>query len=438
MPRTVLIVCTLVFVSAWGVLVARLATAVAPATDLQLLAPDGTAEAYFTCNARRVQIAQRSDRIWTTCEVGDAHWITEIDYARGEGRLRHQVPGPARLILEDPSASRIAFNAGDALIVLDIDKERLEQTSLAGMPRINDLAWKDGKAWAIAGSRQVIAIGAEGSKPVMTLQEPPGRDFSVVGADVVQGEWRLIMIDAPEAGGDARLVSTVDGSTLTPIMPLPAQPDSGGKARWRPPLVLTGATRFDVTYGPLVAWRDGAWQIEPTPTPVDSTWFADRYATADGTRWIARSQESTRLPSYGRVHDRWVYYGMGMGQVGFSADSVTRKVPDRYMTMLRPLADGYTLTVGLGQSFGHLNAELTRTDALSWPGRVGRLYTAQGWAQSGIRKSVFRAIALPWVLLLFPVMALAAARLRRRLFLVVWLIGAGVFATTYWDLVQIM
>ncbi|MGK0358883.1 MAG: tRNA-splicing ligase RtcB [Bradymonadia bacterium] len=70
--------------------------------------------------------------------------------------------------------------------------------------------------------------------------------------------------------------------------------------------------------------------------------------------------------------------------------------------------------------------------------RVWRLYTEDGWEASAINHSIWRALVLPWVLLLFPVLALVAVRTRRKTGLIVWLLGVAIMGTTYWDLVRLI
>ncbi|MGK0358882.1 MAG: hypothetical protein ACI9U2_001176 [Bradymonadia bacterium] len=436
MKRTLLALCAVVFVAAWAVLLVQWTTAPAPSSELRFTSPAGPERYVMNCNPPKVQIAQRDDQVWAGCETGGEYWLTRIDYIEGLGRMMYRLPGPLEMIMEDPGGDHIALVSGDHLYVQRRGTMTLEKLAETRLPV--DIAWKDGRAWAIEGHRQLFAHSADEREAVLTLEPAPGRRLTPKAVDIVDGKWRVIAIDAPDGKGDARLVWTQDGATLHLIMPLPETVDPQGSLRWRRPLILTGAARRDVSYGPLVQWDGQAWQIHSPPGPVDAFWSAERYASKTGADWIAYATESTRAPGVGRVHDQWIHFGDEQGRVGFTPETVAAKMRPRYQPTLRPLGDGYVLSGGFGASFARLDAKLQRTDALGWVGRVSRLYNEGGWEASAIKSSVWRALVLPWVLLLFPLMLLATVRLRRRVFLVVWLLGVGIMGTTYWELVQLV
>lgn len=433
--RTLLAVCALVFAAAWAVLLVQWTTTPAPSTELRFTSPTGPEE-YVTCNAPKVQIAQRDDQIWTACEMRDAYWLTQVDYTEGLGRMLYRLPGPLKMIMESPSGDHIALVSEDHLYVQRRGTMTLEKVAKTRLP--DDIVWKGGQPWVIEGGRQLFAHSADQREAVLTLKAAPGRRLMTQAVDLVDGKWRVIAIDAPDGDGDARLVWTQDGTTLHLIMPLPEAADAEGNRQWRRPLILTGAARRDVTRGPLVQWDGQAWQIHSPPGPADALWFSERYASKTGVGWVAFTMDSTRLAGVGRVHDKWVHFGNEQGRVGFTPETVTAKMRPRYQPNLRPLGDGYVLSGGFGASFVRLDAKLQRTDALGWVGRVSRLYNEGGWEASAIKSSVWRSVVLPWVLLLFPFMVLAAVRLRRKVFLLVWLLGVGIMGTTYWELAQLI
>lgn len=434
MNRALLTFCTLTFLSAVAVLGHRLVTAMPPSNSIQMMGPDGPVE-YFTCQGPAVQIKARGDRVWMPCDL-DGDWLAELDYASGKGRLLQRLPGRARMIHEDPTGGRLAIGLSDALLVYDIDTDTL--TTIAEGSSIQDVGWMNGRPWAVGGYSHLRLYTPEGAQTLMRIEPPAGRDFDMLAVDRQADRWRVFVFSRPEGrDGPGQLLMTHDAQDYTQLAQVaPTQLD--GKPRIYAPKVLVGAAKHDFFFGMLVEDAQG-WPIHtPSQTPPDTHWRADRHHTPDGTRWISYSADSTQHLVVARVHDRWAYLGTMRGSVGWTPETIHDVMRRRHAPVLRPLGDGYVLTNGLNRDFARLNADLERMDGRGWVGRIVYLYSPAGWSASGIKRSAWRALVLPWVLLGFPLLCLLAVRTRRNGPLVVWLIGAAICAMPYWEMVRIV
>lgn len=433
MKRMIFPLAGLLFLGAWGVLVHRLVTGLPPSNTIQMTGPDGPEE-YFTCQGPKVQIQARGDRVWMGCDVGASYWLTELDYGAGTGRFVHRLPGFVRAIHEDPAGRRLAIATTDALHMYDLEAQSFETVRKANA--IRDVGWMNGRPWAAGGYANVRLYTGKTDETLMRLVRPENRTFDVLAIDRHAGQWRVIVFSRPETGdGPGEVLLTTDGATFETIATVPAFMRDG-EPQHLTPKVLIGAAKQNFAWGRLITWQNG-WQVlEPHQVPADVSWQADRQHTSDGTRWISYSDDSYRHAVMGRVHNRWAYFGQARGAAGWAPDQVRDVLRPGYAPMLRPLGEGYVLTNRLSRNFARLNANLERIDGRGWLGRIIYLYAPAGWETSGIERHAWRALVLPWVLLAFPVFALFAVRLRRKGFVWVWLVGAGLFAWPFWEMVQ--